>query len=144
MKNSWTVGFHPHLPHTHSHRGFCRSPNTSPPIDRSSAAHRNSLKVRGIREKKNSVGTIKRYVWKREKAKNKWCSSRARHDWADWFRPDLAQTARLSEIRAKMMYLKAGDPWAFLNHQVPLSQHKRRHPRQTGGSCFNRELHPIH
>ena len=36
------------------------------------------------------------------------------------------------------------DPWAFLNRQVPLSQHTRCHPRQTGDSCFNRGLHPIH
>ena len=43
-----------------------------------------------------------------------------------------------------MMYRKAGDPWAFLSHQVPLSQHTRPHPRQTSGSCFNRELHSIH
>ena len=83
-------------------------------------------------------------TYEREKeAKNKLCASRAWHDWADWSRPDLTQTALLSEIRAKMMCWKAGDPWAFLNHQVPLSQHTRRHPRQTGGSSEIRSHWPL-
>ena len=48
----------------------------------------------------------------------------------------LTRNARLSEARAKVVCCKAGDPWASLNYQDPFFQHTRRHPRQTGGSCF--------
>ena len=133
------------------------SPYPQPPLTEVSAkapiqAHQLTLQpppsethLKLEKREKNKPGLYHKDTYEREKeAKNKLCASRAWHDWADWSRPDLTQTALLSEIRAKMMCWKAGDPWAFLNHQVPLSQHTRRHPRQTGGSCFNRGLHPIH
>ena len=134
--NSWV---HPPIHSLHSQR-FPPKPQYKPtnwPFSR------RPLKLE--EHEKNKPGWYHKDTYEREKeAKNKLCASRAWHDWADWSRPDLTQTALLSEIRAKMMCWKAGDPWAFLNHQVPLSQHTRRHPRQTGGSCFNRGLHPIH
>ena len=129
MKKIMNSSVHP--PNHSLHSGFRQSPNTSPPIVPSAAAHWNSLKVRGIREKKSPVGTI-RIRMKEKEAKNKLWASRAWHDCR------LIQAGsnpdRSSEIRAKMMCWKAGDPWAFLNHQVSLSQHTRHHPRQTGGS----------
>ena len=65
MKKFMNSSVHP--PNHSLRSGFRQSPNTSPPIVPSAAAHWNSLKVRGIREKKKP-GWYHKDTYERERS----------------------------------------------------------------------------